>query len=153
MRQIFNTLFFLFVLAADKKKLQLADKYLELKKRGKLKKFLSKKRKRNAGKDRKKLPNQPQRRPVMKTSSSSSWNVAGVILQSNQLSCSLFLTNRLFCCQRLQGCLYMNTNRWNIKNVLVFGFKVQKVSQVLWWSCFTSNMVLFLFELILSDRH
>ncbi|XP_013885379.1 ribosomal RNA processing protein 36 homolog [Austrofundulus limnaeus] len=49
-----------FLKKSDKKKLQLADKYLELKKRGKLETFLSKKRKRNAGKDRKKLPQQPQ---------------------------------------------------------------------------------------------
>lgn len=44
--------------AADKKKLQLAEKYQELKKSGKLENFLSKKRKRNAGKDRRKLPKQ-----------------------------------------------------------------------------------------------
>lgn len=44
--------------AAEKKKLQLAEKYEELKKSGKLENFLSKKRKRNAGKDRRKLPKQ-----------------------------------------------------------------------------------------------
>ena len=43
-------------LLADKKKLELADKYNELKRSGKLENFLSKKRKRNAGKDRRKLP-------------------------------------------------------------------------------------------------
>lgn len=43
-------------LTADKKKLELAEKYSELKKSGKLENFLSKKRKRNAGKDRRKLP-------------------------------------------------------------------------------------------------
>ncbi|KAM3865357.1 ribosomal RNA processing protein 36 homolog [Diretmus argenteus] len=47
-----------FLKNSDKKKLQLADKYNELKKSGKLESFLSKKRKRNAGKDRRKLPPQ-----------------------------------------------------------------------------------------------
>ncbi|XP_030627396.1 ribosomal RNA processing protein 36 homolog [Chanos chanos] len=42
---------------SDKKKLELAEKYSELKKSGKLENFLSKKRKRNAMKDRRKLPN------------------------------------------------------------------------------------------------
>lgn len=51
---------FLCRFAAEKKKLQLAEKYQELKKSGKLENFLSKKRKRNAGKDRRKLPRQPQ---------------------------------------------------------------------------------------------
>lgn len=46
--------------AAEKKKLHLAERYQELKKSGKLENFLSKKRKRNAVKDRRKLPNQPQ---------------------------------------------------------------------------------------------
>ncbi|XP_049321878.1 ribosomal RNA processing protein 36 homolog [Astyanax mexicanus] len=41
---------------SDKKKLELANKYTELKKSGKLENFLSKKRKRNANKDRRKLP-------------------------------------------------------------------------------------------------
>ncbi|MCJ8738011.1 hypothetical protein PDJAM_G00030760 [Pangasius djambal] len=41
---------------SDQKKLQLAEKYCELKKSGKLENFLSKKRKRNAVKDRRKLP-------------------------------------------------------------------------------------------------
>lgn len=45
-----------FLKKSDKKKLELAEKYNELKKSGKLENFLSKKRKRNAGKDRKKLP-------------------------------------------------------------------------------------------------
>ncbi|XP_051980262.1 ribosomal RNA processing protein 36 homolog [Xyrauchen texanus] len=47
---------------SDKKKLELADKYSELKKSGKLENFLSKKRKRNSTKDRKKLPNQHKAR-------------------------------------------------------------------------------------------
>ncbi|XP_051549061.1 ribosomal RNA processing protein 36 homolog [Myxocyprinus asiaticus] len=47
---------------SDKKKLELADKYSELKKSGKLENFLSKKRKRNTTKDRKKLPNQHKAR-------------------------------------------------------------------------------------------
>ncbi|KAM4594519.1 ribosomal RNA processing protein 36 homolog [Fundulus diaphanus] len=47
-----------FLKKSEKKKLQLAEKYLELKKRGKLENFLSKKRKRNSFKDRKKLPEQ-----------------------------------------------------------------------------------------------
>ncbi|XP_010739655.3 ribosomal RNA processing protein 36 homolog [Larimichthys crocea] len=47
-----------FLKNSDKKKLQLAEKYQELKKSGKLENFLSKKRKRNAGKDRRKLPKQ-----------------------------------------------------------------------------------------------
>lgn len=51
---------FLCRFAAEKKKLQLSEKYQELKKSGKLENFLSKKRKRNAGKDRRKLPRQPQ---------------------------------------------------------------------------------------------
>ncbi|XP_077082353.1 ribosomal RNA processing protein 36 homolog [Siphateles boraxobius] len=42
---------------SDMKKLELAEKYSELKRSGKLENFLSKKRKRNATKDRKKLPN------------------------------------------------------------------------------------------------
>ncbi|XP_027874419.1 ribosomal RNA processing protein 36 homolog isoform X2 [Xiphophorus couchianus] len=45
-----------FLKKSEKKKLQLAEKYQELKKSGKLENFLSKKRKRNAGKDRRKLP-------------------------------------------------------------------------------------------------
>ncbi|XP_078128683.1 ribosomal RNA processing protein 36 homolog [Sander vitreus] len=48
-----------FLKNSEKKKLQLAEKYQELKKSGKLDNFLSKKRKRNAGKDRRKLPRQP----------------------------------------------------------------------------------------------
>uniref|UniRef100_A0A3B5AY62 rRNA biogenesis protein RRP36 n=1 Tax=Stegastes partitus TaxID=144197 RepID=A0A3B5AY62_9TELE len=47
-----------FLKKSEKKKLQLAEKYQELKKSGKLDSFLSKKRKRNAGKDRRKLPKQ-----------------------------------------------------------------------------------------------
>ncbi|XP_010871364.2 ribosomal RNA processing protein 36 homolog [Esox lucius] len=47
-----------FLKKSDKKKLELAEKYSELKKSGKLENFLSKKRKRNAGKDRRKLPYQ-----------------------------------------------------------------------------------------------
>ncbi|KAM4585077.1 ribosomal RNA processing protein 36 homolog isoform 1-T3 [Odontesthes bonariensis] len=49
-----------FLKKSEKKKLQLAEKYQELKKSGKLENFLSKKRKRNAGKDRRKLPKQMQ---------------------------------------------------------------------------------------------
>lgn len=49
-----------FLKESEKKKLQLAEKYQELKKSGKLENFLSKKRKRNAVKDRRKLPTQPQ---------------------------------------------------------------------------------------------
>ncbi|XP_058496804.1 ribosomal RNA processing protein 36 homolog [Solea solea] len=45
-----------FLKKSDKKKLELAEKYQDLKKSGKLETFLSKKRKRNAGKDRRKLP-------------------------------------------------------------------------------------------------
>ncbi|XP_045079632.1 ribosomal RNA processing protein 36 homolog [Coregonus clupeaformis] len=45
-----------FLKKSGKKKLELAEKYSELKKSGKLENFLSKKRKRNAGKDRRKLP-------------------------------------------------------------------------------------------------
>lgn len=51
---------FLCFSSADKKKLQLAERYEELKKSGKLENFLSKKRKRNAGKDRRKLPQPAQ---------------------------------------------------------------------------------------------
>ncbi|XP_071359267.1 ribosomal RNA processing protein 36 homolog [Trachinotus anak] len=49
-----------FLKKSEKKKLQLAEKYQELKKSGKLENFLSKKRKRNAVKDRRKLPQQLQ---------------------------------------------------------------------------------------------
>uniref|UniRef100_A0A3Q2D8R8 rRNA biogenesis protein RRP36 n=1 Tax=Cyprinodon variegatus TaxID=28743 RepID=A0A3Q2D8R8_CYPVA len=49
-----------FLKKSEKKKLQLAEKYLDLKKSGKVEKFLSKKRKRNAVKDRRKLPEQLQ---------------------------------------------------------------------------------------------
>ncbi|XP_034381600.1 ribosomal RNA processing protein 36 homolog [Cyclopterus lumpus] len=49
-----------FLKDSDKKKLELAEKYQDLKKSGKLENFLSKKRKRNAGKDRRKLPRELQ---------------------------------------------------------------------------------------------
>lgn len=49
-----------FLKSSDKKKLELAEKYHELKKSGKLENFLSKKRKRNAAKDRRKLPSRHQ---------------------------------------------------------------------------------------------
>lgn len=42
--------------AAEKKKLELAEKYKTLKESGKLDRYLSKKRKRNAAKERKYLP-------------------------------------------------------------------------------------------------
>ncbi|CAI9555534.1 unnamed protein product [Staurois parvus] len=42
----------------DIRKVEMADKYRELKRKGKLEHFLSKKRKRNSHKDRRKLPNQ-----------------------------------------------------------------------------------------------
>ncbi|XP_034043454.1 LOW QUALITY PROTEIN: ribosomal RNA processing protein 36 homolog [Thalassophryne amazonica] len=45
-----------FIKKSEKKKLQLAEKYQQLKKSGKLDTFLSKKRKRNTRKDRRKLP-------------------------------------------------------------------------------------------------
>lgn len=45
--------------AAEKKKQQLAEKYEALRKSGKLDNFLSQKRRRNAVKDRRKLPRQP----------------------------------------------------------------------------------------------
>lgn len=54
-----------FLKKSDKKKLQLAEKYLDLKKSGKLENFLSKKRKRNAGKDRRKLPGQLQNKKTI----------------------------------------------------------------------------------------
>uniref|UniRef100_H3CGL7 rRNA biogenesis protein RRP36 n=1 Tax=Tetraodon nigroviridis TaxID=99883 RepID=H3CGL7_TETNG len=47
-----------FLKKSEKKKLQLAEKFQQLKKSGKLENFLSKKRKRNATKDRRKLPEQ-----------------------------------------------------------------------------------------------
>ena len=43
-------------LSAAQKKLEMAQKYKELKRSGKLDKFLSKKRKKNASRDRKQLP-------------------------------------------------------------------------------------------------
>ncbi|XP_072239662.1 ribosomal RNA processing protein 36 homolog [Leuresthes tenuis] len=49
-----------FLKKSEKKKLQLVERYEELKKNGKLENFLSKKRKRNAVKDRRKLPKQLQ---------------------------------------------------------------------------------------------
>ncbi|XP_051551107.1 nucleoplasmin-like protein ANO39 [Myxocyprinus asiaticus] len=49
---------------ADKQKLELAYKYSELKKSRKLENFLSKKRKRNATKDSKKLPNHTEYGPI-----------------------------------------------------------------------------------------
>ncbi|KAK7930445.1 hypothetical protein WMY93_006840 [Mugilogobius chulae] len=48
----------LYLKNSERKKLQLLEKYEDLKKSGKLENFLSKKRKRNATKDRKKLPPQ-----------------------------------------------------------------------------------------------
>ncbi|KAM3623120.1 uncharacterized protein V6R79_007261 [Siganus canaliculatus] len=54
-----------FLKKSEKKKLELAEKYQELKKSGKLENFLSKKRKRNAMKDRRKLPTQPQSKKAM----------------------------------------------------------------------------------------
>ncbi|XP_053568760.1 ribosomal RNA processing protein 36 homolog [Bombina bombina] len=47
-----------YIKKGDLRKLELADKYKELKKSGKLEHFLSKKRKRNSHKDRRRLPNQ-----------------------------------------------------------------------------------------------
>ena len=41
---------------AVQKKIELAHKYMELKKSGKLEKFMTKKRKKNARRDRKQLP-------------------------------------------------------------------------------------------------
>nr|XP_057921354.1 ribosomal RNA processing protein 36 homolog [Doryrhamphus excisus] len=52
-----------FLKKGDKKKVRLAERYTQLKKSGKLEKFLSKKRKRNAIKDRRKLPRQQQNKP------------------------------------------------------------------------------------------
>ncbi|XP_072319616.1 ribosomal RNA processing protein 36 homolog [Eucyclogobius newberryi] len=49
----------LFLNNSERKKLQLLEKYQDLKRSGKLENFLSKKRKRNATKDRKKLPPEP----------------------------------------------------------------------------------------------
>lgn len=46
--------------AAIEKKLDLAEKYSELKKSGTVEKYLSKKRKKAAAKDRKKLPYQSE---------------------------------------------------------------------------------------------
>ncbi|XP_077137974.1 ribosomal RNA processing protein 36 homolog isoform X1 [Ranitomeya variabilis] len=48
----------LYLKKSDIRKLQLVDKYQELKKKGKVENFLSKKRKRNSIKDRKRLPSQ-----------------------------------------------------------------------------------------------
>lgn len=57
-----ETLHLLCASAAEKKKLQLAEKYEQLKKSGKLENFLSKKRKRNTTKDRRKLPGKQSRK-------------------------------------------------------------------------------------------
>ncbi|XP_041839034.1 ribosomal RNA processing protein 36 homolog [Melanotaenia boesemani] len=51
-----------FLKKSEKRKLQLVEKFQELKKSGKLENFLSKKRKRNAVKDRRKLPRQLQKK-------------------------------------------------------------------------------------------
>lgn len=51
-----------FLNKGEKSKLQLAEKYEKLKRSGKLENFLAKKRKRNATKDRKKLPYQNYKR-------------------------------------------------------------------------------------------
>ena len=45
-----------FVAVADKKKLALAEKFKELKKSGKIEKYMQRKRKKNASKEKKKLP-------------------------------------------------------------------------------------------------
>ncbi|XP_061687134.1 ribosomal RNA processing protein 36 homolog isoform X2 [Syngnathoides biaculeatus] len=50
-----------FLKKGEQKKLRLAARFSELKESGKLDAFLSKKRKRNAGKDRRKLPGPPRR--------------------------------------------------------------------------------------------
>ncbi|XP_067876071.1 LOW QUALITY PROTEIN: ribosomal RNA processing protein 36 homolog [Heterodontus francisci] len=50
-----------FLKKSEQRKLVLAEKYLELKKAGKLESFLGKKRKRNAIKDRRKMPGKKQR--------------------------------------------------------------------------------------------
>ena len=47
--------------AADKKKLELAEKYKELQKSGKVDQYLMKKRKKNAQKMKKKLPGRHER--------------------------------------------------------------------------------------------
>jgi ribosomal RNA-processing protein 36 len=44
------------IFPAEKKKLELAEKFRELKKSGKLDKYLNRKRKKTASKDRKNLP-------------------------------------------------------------------------------------------------
>ena len=44
------------IYTATQRKIELAQKYSELKKSGKLKKFMSKKRKKNSSRDRKRLP-------------------------------------------------------------------------------------------------
>lgn len=49
--------FLFFVKTADKKTLELADKYRILKEKGTLNNFLQKKRKKKASKERKRLPN------------------------------------------------------------------------------------------------
>lgn len=47
---------FLFVFLAEQKKIELAEKYKELKSTGKLQKYLNKRRKKTASKDRKQMP-------------------------------------------------------------------------------------------------
>ena len=46
----------MFVVSADKKKLALAEKFKELKKSGKIEKYMQRKRKKNASKEKRKLP-------------------------------------------------------------------------------------------------
>ena len=61
--KILSNFFFLFSIA-EKKKLELAEKFKKLKSSGKLEQYLKKKGKKVAGKERKKMP---QRRVVMET--------------------------------------------------------------------------------------
>ncbi|KAL1251447.1 hypothetical protein QQF64_019243 [Cirrhinus molitorella] len=56
---------------SEKKKLELAEKYSDLKKSGKLENFLSKKRKRNATKDRRNLPKKDNQRQTWSNRGSS----------------------------------------------------------------------------------
>lgn len=52
---------FLFDISADKKKLELAEKFKELQKSGKVEKYMNKKLKKNARKEKKKLPNRHEK--------------------------------------------------------------------------------------------
>ena len=59
MKYVFRAKVHYFLISADKKTLELAMKFKELKQSGKLEHYMSKKRKKVAQKQRKKMPSKP----------------------------------------------------------------------------------------------